>query len=248
MSQLGRATNGTLCLCAWVLVGTAALTGWGNSDPASAASAAAAKAPLQTEDEKLMYFLGAQVSRTFGFYQLTDDEKALVLRGFRDGLAGEAIELDPAVYLPRIQELTAARQQSLAAEEKKAARAFLAEAAAEEGAQVKDSGLVFIPIVEGSGESPTATDIVRVHYQGTLRDGTVFDSSLQRGTPAEFALNRVIPCWTEGLTMMKVGGKATLVCPSEIAYGDGGKGSGIPGGAALKFEVELLEIIDPEAP
>ncbi len=93
----------------------------------------------------------------------------------------------------------------------------------------------------GTGESPGATDTVSVHYHGTLRDGTVFDSSVDRGTPASFPLNRVVPCWTEGLQLMKVGGKSRLVCPSGIAYGDQGR-PGIPGGAALVFEVELLSI------
>ena len=89
---------------------------------------------------------------------------------------------------------------------------------------------------------------MRVHYPGTLRDGQVFDSSIRRGTPASFPLNRVIPCWTEGVAMMKVGGKANLVCPAKIAYGERGSPGGIPGGAALKFEVELLEIVELEAP
>jgi FKBP-type peptidyl-prolyl cis-trans isomerase FkpA len=228
-----------------MLVGAVALTGCSASDPASAPGATA---PPRTEDEKLMYFFGAQVSRSLEPYQLTDDEKALVLRGFREALAGEALELDPAIYLPRIGQLAKARQQAVSPEEKEGARAFLAEAAAAEGAQVTDSGLVFVSITEGSGESPTATDTVRIHYHGTLRDGTVFGSTVQRGTPISLVLNRVIPCWTEGVPMMKVGGKATLVCPSEIAYGDRGTGTGIPGGAALKFEVELLEIVDPKAP
>ncbi len=87
--------------------------------------------------------------------------------------------------------------------------------------------------------SPTSAT---VHYHGTLRDGTVFDSSVERGQPAQFALNRVIPCWTEGLQLMKVGGKAKLVCPPEIAYGDRGAGQLIKPGAALTFEVELISI------
>jgi FKBP-type peptidyl-prolyl cis-trans isomerase FkpA len=195
-----------------------------------------------------MYFLGAHVGLPVERYKLTDDQNALALQGFREALAGEALELDPAVYLPLTRQLAKARRQAASAEEKEAGRAFLAEAAAAKGAQVTDSGLVFVSITEGNGESPTATDTVRVHYHGTLRDGSVFDSSVQRDTPASFALNGVISCWTEGVSMMKVGGKATLVCPSEIAYGDRGTGSGIPGGAALKFEVELLEIVEPKAP
>ena len=104
------------------------------------------------------------------------------------------------------------------------------------------SGLVYTELKAGSGASPNATDTVKVNYRGTLADGTEFDSSYKRGQPAEFPLNRVIPCWTEGVQKMKVGGKAKLVCPPSIAYGDRGAGSAVPPGATLTFEVELLEI------
>ena len=96
--------------------------------------------------------------------------------------------------------------------------------------------------MEGSGAQPRATDVVSVHYHGTLEDGSVFDSSVDRGQPAAFPLNRVIPCWTEGVQLIKVGGKARLVCPAEIAYGARGSPPTIPPDATLVFEVELLEI------
>ncbi|GAA0770730.1 FKBP-type peptidyl-prolyl cis-trans isomerase [Ideonella azotifigens] len=105
------------------------------------------------------------------------------------------------------------------------------------------SGLVYTPLKEGTGASPSATDKVKVHYRGTLMDGKEFDSSYSRNEPAEFPLNRVIPCWTEGLQRMKVGGKAKLTCPPGIAYGSKGAGGGlIPPNATLNFEVELLGI------
>ena len=104
------------------------------------------------------------------------------------------------------------------------------------------SGLVYESLKDGTGASPKASDTVRVHYHGTLADGKVFDSSVQRGQPAEFPLNRVIPCWTEGVAMMKVGGKAKLTCPPQIAYGARGAGGVIPPNATLTFEVELLAI------
>ena len=105
------------------------------------------------------------------------------------------------------------------------------------------SGLVYESLKDGNGASPAATDVVRVHYRGTLADGgTEFDSSYKRGEPAEFPLNRVIPCWTEGLQKMKVGGKAKLTCPPAIAYGARGAGGVIPPNATLNFEVELLGI------
>lgn len=116
-------------------------------------------------------------------------------------------------------------------------------AAKEPGAVRTPSGLVYKSLVEGKGASPKATDTVKVHYHGTLTDGKVFDSSVERKQPLEFALNGVIPCWTEGVQKMRVGGKARLVCPSDIAYGERGYPPDIPGGATLIFEVQLLDIV-----
>jgi FKBP-type peptidyl-prolyl cis-trans isomerase FkpA len=106
-----------------------------------------------------------------------------------------------------------------------------------------ESGLVYRALTEGKGASPSATDTVRVHYRGTLPDGKEFDSSYSRGQPAEFPLNRVIKCWTEGVQKLKVGGKAKLTCPPGIAYGERGAGGVIPPNATLLFEVELLGIV-----
>jgi FKBP-type peptidyl-prolyl cis-trans isomerase FkpA len=116
-------------------------------------------------------------------------------------------------------------------------------ALAQAAAVTTPSGLVYTAVVEGKGPSPTATDTVKVHYRGTFPDGKEFDSSYSRNAPATFPLNRVIPCWTEAVQKMKVGGKAQLVCPPAIAYGERGAGNGaIPPNATLRFEVELLEI------
>ncbi|MDM0074258.1 FKBP-type peptidyl-prolyl cis-trans isomerase [Variovorax sp. J2P1-59] len=106
----------------------------------------------------------------------------------------------------------------------------------------KPSGLVFQSITEGKGPSPAATDVVKVHYRGTFQDGKEFDSSYKRGEPTEFPLNGVIPCWTEGVQLMKVGGKAKLTCPPAIAYGTRGAGGVIPPNATLNFEIELISI------
>jgi FKBP-type peptidyl-prolyl cis-trans isomerase FkpA len=119
----------------------------------------------------------------------------------------------------------------------------LKKAAAEKGAVVTESGLVFLSLRDGKGPSPVATDTVKVHYRGTFTDGREFDSSYKRNEPTSFPLNRVIKCWTEGVQKIKVGGKARLTCPSAIAYGEKGAGGGeIPGGATLVFEIELLEV------
>jgi FKBP-type peptidyl-prolyl cis-trans isomerase FkpA len=120
--------------------------------------------------------------------------------------------------------------------------AVAAASAKEKGAKVTKSGLVYLALTEGKGDSPAPTDKVKVHYKGTFPDGKEFDSSYKRGEPTEFPLNRVIPCWTEGVGLMKVGGKAKLTCPASIAYGERGAGGVIPPNATLLFEVELLAI------
>ena len=120
---------------------------------------------------------------------------------------------------------------------------LIATNAKEKGALVTPSGLIYKSIREGTGVSPTAADNVKVHYRGTFADGSEFDSSYARNAPAQFPLNGVIPCWTEGVQRMKVGGKAKLTCPSKLAYGERGAGGGKIGpNTPLQFEVELLEI------
>ena len=136
----------------------------------------------------------------------------------------------------------AALAVSLSAVPAAAQNAVLDAAVKEAGALVTKSGLVYRVLKEGGGASPGATDTVKVHYKGTFPDGKEFDSSYSRGTPIEFPLNRVIPCWTEGVQRMKLGGKAKLTCPSQIAYGERGAGGVIPPNATLVFEVELLGI------
>lgn len=123
----------------------------------------------------------------------------------------------------------------------------LALAEKEKGAVKTDSGLVYRVLTEGKGPSPTADDTVRVHYRGTLTNGKEFDSSHKRGQPAEFPLKRVIKCWTEGVQKLKVGGKAKLTCPANLAYGEREVGGGlIPANSVLVFEVELLGITTPK--
>jgi FKBP-type peptidyl-prolyl cis-trans isomerase FkpA len=142
----------------------------------------------------------------------------------------------------RLSCLCLALTLSLLAQVAMAQNAVTAAAAKEEGAVVTPSGLVYRSLKDGNGASPTASDKVTVHYKGTFPDGREFDSSYKRGQPIDFPLNRVIACWTEGVQRMKVGGKAKLTCPPEIAYGSRGAGSAVPPNATLLFEVELLGI------
>ena len=150
--------------------------------------------------------------------------------------------MDLAAYNEKVQELARSRRKAQGEKLASVNKEFLEKAAGEKGAVKTDSGLVYLSLKEGGGNSPLATDTVKVNYRGTLPDGKEFDSSYKRGKPAEFRLDGVIKCWTEGLQRMKVGGKAKLVCPSTLAYGDAGAGDLILPGATLVFEVELLDV------
>ena len=210
---------------------------------AGASAAVAAGPELKTEDQKTLYAIGLVLSRNLAPFNLTEAEMEYVKAGFSDGMNGKAQKVDLQTYGPKIQEMQKARLAAAAAGEKKAGQAFLDKAATEKGATKTASGLIITTTKAGNGASPKPTDKVKVHYTGTLTDGTVFDSSVQRNEPATFQLNQVIPCWTEGVQLMKVGGKAKLVCPSAIAYGDNGRPPTIKPGATLVFDVELLDIV-----
>ncbi len=204
------------------------------------------KAP-ETDEQKTFYALGAQIGRSVAPFNLTKEELEYVKMGLADQATGAEMKAPVEQFFPKIQELYRGRMNQKAEQEKEKSKAYLEKAAAETGAVKSETGMVFKELTAGTGELPKATDRVKVNYRGTLTDGTEFDSSVKNGAPATFPLMGVIPCWTEGLQKMKVGGKAQLVCPSAIAYGDRGRPPQIPGGATLIFEVELLEIL-PSAP
>ena len=211
--------------------------------PGASASPAAAAGDLQTDDQKVLYALGVMLGRNVANLNIAPAELELVKRGLADGATGKKPAVEIEQYAPKIQAFAQSRAAAQAVAEKGKAQAFRDAAAKEAGAVTTNSGLVFTSLKAGTGKSPSGTDTVRVHYRGTLTDGTEFDSSYKRGQPIEFPLNGVIACWTEGVQKMKVGEKAKLVCPSDIAYGDRGAPPAIPGGATLVFEVELLDIV-----
>lgn len=202
----------------------------------------------EVPDETTLYALGVSVAKGLAGFSLTPSEAAPVMKGIADALAGKAMNVDLEAALPRLRALAKARASVLLEKEKVRGKAFRDEAAKAAGAVVLPSGLVYQETQAGSGQAPSPKDTVRVNYRGTLVDGTEFDSSARRPGPASFGVNRVIPCWSEGLQKMKVGGKARLVCPPDIAYGDRGH-PGIPPGSTLAFEVELVQVEPPaEAP
>ena len=202
----------------------------------------------QTEDQKTLYALGALMTKQLSVFNLSVEEYEFVQQGITDAAAGKTLAADPEAYKQKIGTLAQTRMQAAAQKQKELAKPYLEKAAKGKGAEKLSSGLIYQQIKAGTGAKPKATDIVKVHYTGTFIDGKVFDSSVQRGQPVEFPLGQVIPCWTEGVGKMKVGGKAKLICPSDIAYGDQGRPPVISGGATLIFEVELLEVKAPAAP
>lgn len=217
-----------------------------------------AEVKLETEAQQQAYGIGASVGN-FLQKDLADKkelgvelDQALLMRGFEDALAGEA-KLDEAKIREvltaldsSVREKQAAKAEADAKKHKAEGEKYLAENAKKEGVTVTDSGLQYEVMTEGDGEKPVATDMVKVHYKGTLLDGSEFDSSYSRNEPASFRLNQVIPGWTEGLQLMNVGSKYKFTIPSELAYGERDLGK-IPANSTLVFEVELLEIEDGEA-
>ncbi len=208
--------------------------------------AACAKPPkLTTDDDKTLYALGVLLSRNLEAFALTPKEMELVKAGLEDGALGKHEAIDVEKFGENVQKMHSTRLAALVEKDKAAGTAFLTKAAAEAGATKTASGIVVKTLTAGTGAAPAATDEVKVHYEGTLVNGKVFDSSVKRGEPATFPLNGVIPCWTEAVQLMKVGGKARIVCPAELAYGERGSPPTIRPGSTLVFEVQLLDIVKP---
>ena len=209
------------------------------------------KPDLTNPKQKASYAIGLDIATSLKRQELDLDVKALTT-GIADGLAGNPAlteEQQRAVLMEfqkTLMDKAAEKQKTAAGTNLKAGEAFLAENAKKEGVKTTASGLQYKVIKSGAGPSPKPTDVVKVHYHGTLIDGTIFDSSVQRNTPATFPVNGVIPGWTEALQLMKVGDKWQLVIPAKLAYGEEGPGP-IGPNSVLIFEVELLGIEKPAA-
>jgi FKBP-type peptidyl-prolyl cis-trans isomerase len=212
-------------------------------EPAAAAAPAGAKVP---GGDPVPYALGVFLGRPLDSFDLSETEFKAVLAGLTDSYHHRAA-VDPQRYGPQLQSLERTRMAAALERTQQEGQAYLAKAAASPGATKTDSGLVYRSLTAGNGASPASTDEVQVRYIGRRVDGTVFDRS--PGTEGvSFALNGVIPCWTQAVTLMRVGGKARVVCPPELAYGDRGAPPMIRPASTLDFEIELLGITPAAAP
>jgi FKBP-type peptidyl-prolyl cis-trans isomerase FkpA len=200
-----------------------------------------AEANPQTEEQKAFYALGFFLGRDTQVFGMTPEELEFVKAGFTAYVKGKQPVVDIEALEPTIAELARTRMRARAEKEKEKSKPFLEQAAKEQGAVRTESGLIFQSLKEGTGAQPTATDMVKVNYRVTLPDGKEVESSYKRDEPALLPLNGIVKCWNEGVQKMKVGGKARLVCPSDLLYGDRGTPT-IPGGSALVYEVELLDV------
>ncbi len=202
----------------------------------------AQSAAPDTGKNAILYELGVQMSGVLQTLELSESEFESVKQGLADGYHHRA-DLDTATrYEPQVQALRSARVAAITEREKRAGKSYVQRVAATPGARAMPSGLVYIPISEGSGAMPTLKDRVHISYVGRLIDGTVFDRSSARGEPSILALNAVMPCLSEALQLMKVGGKSRIVCPAELAYGDRGSLPDVLPGATLDFDIELLSV------
>jgi FKBP-type peptidyl-prolyl cis-trans isomerase FkpA len=200
---------------------------------------------LDTDEQKTFYALGLLLGDNVKVFDLKAEELAIVKAGMTDAITGAKPQVDIDTFGPKVNDLAKKRASAGADDAKRKGQEFADKVALEKDATKTPSGIVIRTINVGTGASPTAADVVKVHYEGKLIDGTVFDSSIKRNEPAEFPLAAVVPCWTEALQLMKKGGRSQVVCPSALAYGDRGSPPDIPPGSTLSFEVELLDFHKP---
>lgn len=207
---------------------------------------AAAPVALKNTQDSLSYAIGLSVANFYKQQNITNINTALVMRAINDVNKGGKLVLDEQQANACIVGYMQKAKAEKATAAKKIGEDFLTANKNKPGVVTTPSGLQYLVIKEGTGPKPALTDMVRVHYHGTLIDGKVFDSSVERGQPIELAVNGVIPGWTEALQMMPVGSKWKLFIPSKLAYGDQQAGPMIAPGSTLIFDVELLDIVKPK--
>lgn len=210
------------------------------------------KPDLKDAKQRLSYSIGADIGGNFKRQEIEVDPKVLAI-GLADALAGKTALTEAEIretltkFQTEMRGKMEAKRKTDGEKNLKDGEAFLAANAKKEGVKTLPSGLQYKVLKSGSGKTPKATDTVKTHYHGTLIDGTVFDSSVERGEPVEFPVNGVIPGWTEALQLMKEGDKWQLFVPAKLAYGERGAGGKIGPNSTLIFEVELLSIQAPGA-
>lgn len=215
-------------------------------------TAMTASTGLTSGQDSISYSIGLFMAQNLKQQGISDLNNALLMRGLEDALKGQATLLTQAQagevmngFMQKQMAVRNAEGMKASAENKKIGSAFLTENKAKTGVVTTTSGLQYLVEKEGTGAKPTATDRVKVHYTGRLLDGKVFDSSVERGQPAEFGVSEVIKGWTEALQLMPIGSKWKLYIPADLAYGDRGAGADIKPGSTLMFDVELLDIVKP---
>lgn len=209
----------------------------------------AAAPEITTDEQKTLYSLGALLGRSLGNFSLSEADLEIVQVGLVDAALQRTLKADPEHFMPKVQELQKARMAAVAAVQQKVGDEFLAKAAAAPGATKTASGLVMTTLTPGTGETPALNDMVLLHYQASLIDGTVFESSVARGQVESFTVEGVNLCWREVLQHMQVGGKSRVVCPPQLTFGDQGSPPHIKPGATIVFEMELVDVLKvPDKP
>lgn len=202
---------------------------------------------LKSEEDKAFYSMGAMFGQRLANLNLNERELNAIAKGLFDTAKGKKPEVEVMKFQRKIQEIIRGRLKKISETEKNSGVKFLEDFIKNEKASKTESGLAYKIIEPGKGEKPKDDSTVEVHYHGTLTNGTVFDSSRDRGKPVTFPLNRVIKGWREGLQLIAPGGKIKLVIPSDLAYGDQGAPPKIPGGSTLVFDVELIKVKSKKA-